>query len=194
VQQLVSKAERVGGQPGLVGLYWGARQEPIEPCARRVYESLRALKVLGYERYFLRGRSRRDAMKRELNLTPEAVLATLAKGVNHTDVPRRPIPELGWSLGLWSGGPDDECYGIDFRCGASSDYAGNSVVMSLPLAGPLRIGAAPERALKAYDALVQTWNPDQAVLCEGPIRWDEDHRLVAECPPLAQHRAGGTAQ
>src|SRR5580698_5416708 len=86
------------------------------------YDSLRALKALGYERYFHRGRSRRDALKRELNVTPESVLAKLAKGVNHTDIPRRPIPQLGWSMGLWSGGPDDECYSIDFHCGAYSDH------------------------------------------------------------------------
>lgn len=93
-------------------------------------------------------------------MTPETVLATLAKGVNHTDMPRRPIPELGWSMGLWSGGPDDECYSIDFHCGAYSDYVGNRVVMDLPSAGPLCIDASPERALKAYETLVEIWSPD----------------------------------
>jgi hypothetical protein len=184
----------VAGQTGLLGLYWGARQEPIEPCARRAYDSLGALKALGYERYFLPGRSRRDALKRELSVTPEAVLATLAKGVNRADIPpRRPIPELGWSMRLWSGGPDDECYSVSFHCGAYSDHVGNSVVMKRPHAGPLRIDASPERALKAYEALVDIWSPDQAVLCEGSIHWNEHHRLVPECPPLAQHPAGETA-
>ena len=182
------------GRTGLLGLYWGARQEPIELCAGRVYESLCALKALGYERYFDLGRSRRDALKRELNVTPETVLATLAKGVHYGDIrPRRPMPDLGWNMRLWSGGPNDECYGISFSCGAYSDYVGNNVVMTLPYAGPLRIDASPERALKAYEALLEIWSPDQAVLCEGSIRWDDHHRLVPECPPLAQHPTAETA-
>jgi hypothetical protein len=183
----------VAGQTGLLGLYWGVRREPIELCARRAYDSLRALRALGYERYFLRGRSRRGALEHELNVTLETVLATLAKGANHTDMPRRPIPELGWRMGLWSGGPDEECYSVDFHCGAYSDHVRNSVVMDLPHAGPLRIDASLERALKAYEALVEIWIPDQAVLCEGSIRWDGHHRLVPECPPLAQHPPGEAA-
>ena len=126
-------------------------------------------------------------------MTPETVLATFAKSANHTDIPRRPIPELGWGMGLWSGGTDDECYSVDFHCGAYSTHVGNSVVMNLPSAGRLRIGVAPDRALKAYEALVEIWDPDQAVLCEGSIGWDEHRRLVPQCPPLARYPTGVTA-
>jgi hypothetical protein len=56
---------------------------------------------------------------------------------------------------------------------------------------PLRIDASAERALKAYEALVEIWSPDQAVLCEGSIRWDEHHHLVPECTPLARLPALG---
>jgi hypothetical protein len=113
------------------------------------------------------------------------VLRQLAKGMNYTDPPLpRPMPELGWHMGFWSGGADDECYVIDFNCGA--DSTGNSVVLKLPPSGPFSIAASAERALKAYEALVGIWSPEQAVACEGDFHWDEQRRLVPGRPPLAQ--------
>jgi hypothetical protein len=174
-----------------VALFWGPRPEAIEICALRAYDSLRALQALGYEHYFFRGASREEALKREFNVTTETVLRQLAKGMNYTDPPvPRPMPELGWHMGFWSGGPDAECYVIDFNCGSYS--TGNSVVLKLPPSGPFSIAVAPERALKAYEALVGVWSPDQAVVCEGDTHWDEERRLVTAGPPLAQYPARAT--
>lgn len=57
--------------------------------------------------------------------------------------------------------------------------------MNLPPEGPHSIVVSPERALKAYAALLGLWTPEQAVLCEGSIRWDDRGRLVPERTPLA---------
>lgn len=176
---------------GILGLYWGARREPLEQCAGNAYESLRGLEDLGYDRYFLRGPSRRAALRREVELAPESLLAILAKGVSYTDVPRKPIPELGWHMGFWSGGSDDESYSIDFHVGSYSHHVGNNVTLNLPHAGCFSLAAAPERALQAYELLVGLWKPEQAVLCEGSIRWDEQHHLIPERPPLAQRVLSG---
>ena len=173
-------------ETGLLGLYWPARPAPLEACARRVYETFRTLQSLGYVPYYFKGRSRRAALKRPFEVTEENVLATLAKGVNHTDVPRRTIPDLGWSLSLWSGGSDGEAYSLAITCGGYSAYVGNNVTLSLPPAGPFSLGVSPQPALKAYEALVGIWQPEQAVLCEGPISW-ADGRLVPAREPLARY-------
>lgn len=173
-------------ESGLLGLYWRARQDGLEDSGRRAYETLRQLQQLGYEHYYLLGRSRRDALKRKFEVTEENVLARLSKGVNHTDIPRRPIPELGWSMSLWSGDTDSESYSISMRCGGYSEHVGNSVVLNLPPSGRFSISAAPDRAMQAYEALLGIWQPEQAVLCEGAIDW-QGGRIVPAREPLAQY-------
>jgi hypothetical protein len=167
-------------------MYWRARQERLEICGRRAFETLRALQTLGYMSYYLQGRRRRDARRRQLEMTEENVLAVLAKGVNRADVGRTPIPELGWSMSLWSGDSDDDSYRISITCGGYSQHVGNSVVLNLPASGPFSLSASPDRALQAYETLLEIWKPEQAVLCEGPIEW-QGGRLVSIREPLAQH-------
>jgi hypothetical protein len=98
-------------ETGLVAVYWGPRKQPLDVCARGVHESLQALRAAGYERYFQLGRSRRDALKRPFEPTPDAVRALLARGIHRGDIPRTPIPELGWTLGLWSGVCESSAFG-----------------------------------------------------------------------------------
>jgi hypothetical protein len=174
-------------EPALLGLYWGARQRPIEDCADRAHESLRALHALGYERYFRLGKSRKDARKQPFVVTPDAVRAALGKGANYADIPRRAIPELGWRMSLWSGDPTDECYSVSFQVGAYSPYVGNNVLVELPPAGPFRLDASPERARAAFDALVRIWSPEEGVLCaKSAFGRDEQGKIVLARPPLAQ--------
>lgn len=171
------------GQPGLLGLYWGAREEPFDSCVERLYESLRCLQALGYEQYYERGRSRRDALKRPFEVTPSAVRKKLARGRSHTDVPRRPMLDLGWKFSLWSGGADLESYSLSIGCGAYSEYVGNRFVLKLPPCGAHSIRNSPGRASAAFDQLVTIWKPDKGVLCEGSIEWDGGLIVTAQ-PPL----------
>lgn len=173
-------------ESGLLGLYWPARQDRLEDCGRWAYETLHLLQTLGYKHYYFLGRSRRDALKRQLEVTEKDVLATLMKGVNREEGTRTPIPELGWSMWLWSGDANDESYAISITCGVYSEVVGNSVVLKLPPSGPFSISASPDRALQAYEELLRIWNPEQAVLCEGSIDWHEG-RLRPIREPLAQH-------
>jgi hypothetical protein len=171
-------------EPGLLGLYWPARQQSLEECSARVLDSLCALQSHGYQRFFRLGRSRRDGLKREFLVNADTVTALLAKGVNQTDIPRRPIPELGWSLSLWSGDSDDESYALRLHCGSYSHVVGNSFVMQLPCSGPHSLPISSDRALAAYTALVDIWQPEQAILCTGLISW-EDGVLAPEGESIA---------
>jgi hypothetical protein len=176
---------RLSAEPGLLGLYWPAREQPFEECVTLSLETFRALQANGYKRFFHLGYGRRKALEDEFAVSVESVSALLAKGVNRTDLlPREPIPELGWRLGVWSGDADDESYSVAIHCGCYSLRVGNSVLLKLPSKGPHSLAASPDGALSVYQALVDLWHPSKAVLCAGRISWDGG-RIVPENPPLA---------
>jgi hypothetical protein len=168
-------------KPGLLGLYWGARAESLDACAEHVYESMKCLEALGYNRFYSLGRSRRAALKRPFETTASEVRKKLARGRKYTDIPRAPMVDLGWSLSLWSGDVDSEAYGLSVSCGAYSEYVSNSFVLKLPVCGIHSITSSADRACVAFDELVGIWKPEQGVLCQGSIDW-KDNRIVAEQP------------
>lgn len=173
---------------GHLGLYWGPRQTPFEECSQKVLASLLALRARGYQRYLSRGRRRAEASTHEIAVDAESVGVLLAEGVSRTAACPESIPELGWALSLWSGDPDDQAYSVAFECGGAAAWVRNSVVLTLPERGPFSIAADPERPLQAYAALVEIWQPDQAVLCHGFVEW-ESGRLKAPVDALASlHR------
>jgi hypothetical protein len=172
---------------GLLAIYWKERRQSFEECTGAVFESLQSLQALGYEHYFQLGKSRKKALEQPFRVTPEDVRALLAKGVNHTDHPRKPIPELGWRLSLWSGGADDESYGISFHVGSYGPYVGNNVVFNLPRSGRFALGASTDPARKAFHALVRIWSPEEGVLCErSTFGRDKAGRITLSRAPLAR--------
>jgi hypothetical protein len=176
---------------GLLGLYWPARQQALSECSSLALESFRALQAHGYDTFYHLGISRSEALKRSFGVSAASVTSLLEKGVNRTDIPpRRPIPELGWMLSLWSGDLDDESYGISLLCGSYSAYISNSFVLNLPVAGRHSLSVSSERALAVYSALIRIWHPEQAVLCEGSISWDREGKLVPDEEPLALLQRG----
>jgi hypothetical protein len=56
--------------------------------------------------------------------------------------------------------------------------------LNLPPLGRYSLAENAAAALGIFNALLGTWNPEQAVLCEGGIDWD-DGRLAPEREPLA---------
>jgi len=174
---------------GLLGLYWKERKAGLQQCAAAVHDSLSCMVGHGYGQFFETGKSRRDARTRRFDVSSTSVEELLAKGVNRTDIGRQPIPELGWSMSLWSGDADDEAYSVSFHCGGFSRHVGNNVVIRLPASGRHSLAEAPDRAIAIYRDLVRIWNPEQAVLCEGNISWDRG-LLVPGSQPLAQRKLG----
>jgi len=174
---------------GLLGLYWRGRKAELEQCAAAVHDSLRCMVHHGYEQFFETGKSRRVALKRPVDISLSSVEELLAQGVNRADAGGNPIPELGWSMSLWSGDADDEAYSVGFHCGCYSKRVGNSVVIRLPAAGRHSLAEASDRAVAVYHDLVRIWNPAQAVLCDGRISWKRG-LLVPGSKPLAQRKLG----
>ena len=171
----------------LLGLYWRERRAGLEECAEAVHKSLLCMAGHGYETFFQAGKSRRTALERPFDVSPSSVENLLASGVNRTDVAKAPIPELGWSMSLWSGDADSEAYKVMFHCGACSKRVGNNVVINLPKVGRHGLAEGGNRAIKLYGDLLKIWNPAQAVLCDGSISWERGS-LIPGSEPLAQRK------
>ncbi len=174
---------------GLLGLYWGARQHPLDECADLCLRTLLAMRDAGFDGFYLLGRRRKDALRRAVELSPEGIRRQLARGVNRRDDNRQVIQELGYSLGLWSGRPDDESFGLTIHCGSYSKWVGNNVTLNLPPAGPHSLVQARAQAERLFEALVSVWHPEQAILCHADdLRW-EDGRIPAEVAAFKRYRS-----
>jgi hypothetical protein len=170
--------------PGLLGLYWDARQQSLDECADRCFRTLQAMRDADFDGFFQRGRSRKDALGRAFEVTPAAVRLLLGHGVNRRDDNREPIPELGWSLGLWSGRPDGEAFNLNIHCGSFSKWVGNNVALTLPPDGPHSLKQGRAQAEQLFEQLVAVWQPEQAILCHtDELRW-ENGRIPADVVAL----------
>src|SRR5262245_32347426 len=138
---------------GLMGLYWGARQQSLDECADLCLSTILSMRDCGFDGFFQLGRSRKDALRRAVDVSPESIRSLLSRGVNRRDDNRQVISELGYNLGLWSGRPDDEAFGLTIHCGSYSQWVGNNVVLNLPAAGPHSLEHARAQAERLFEAL-----------------------------------------
>jgi hypothetical protein len=157
------------------GVYWGARQEPVEVCARRAQACFQAMALcdpfLG--RWFRPARSRKQ---RPVLFEPD--LPTLQEMLAQRRVlndDKRVIEDLGFRLsvnnGMQPGKPEESHLGLSVRCGVHAEEVGNACVLSLPSSGPMR-----ERALSlpvltgVMRAMVLAWEPGWGVATSSTHR------------------------
>jgi hypothetical protein len=143
-----------------LGLYWGARLVTLEEATSLVVKAFEQLDQAGYRNYFRKGKSRKAALREPVNPNLETVKDLLLKGRNKTDVGGQVIPELGFSLALWSGGPDTESYSVTVHLGCYSKWVGNSFLLNLPAVGPLSRAQNEERLLVLKSHLQELFSPD----------------------------------
>jgi len=159
---------------GLLGLYWNAREQSLDDCADKCLQTLLAMHEGGFGGFYQRGRSRKDALRRAIDISPEGIRKLLMRGVNRRDDNHEIIADLGFSMGLWSGRPDDEAFGLSIYCGCYSKWVGNNVTIDLPPEGPHSLDNSRGKAEILFDALVALWKPEQAILCNAEdLRWDD---------------------
>jgi hypothetical protein len=129
---------------------------------------LRNLDPTTYGRWFRLGSSRRDALKRPMPVTLDAVSGLLHQ--NRNDVSRQPVVDLGWSMSVWNGAPDDEAVNFSCHFAVTSRYVRNSVVFGARVPDHTRIDVARD----ALHAVRDLWSPD-----EGNV-WDYERHVLAE--------------
>jgi hypothetical protein len=148
-----------------LGAYWGDRKESVEECANRVVECLSAIPKCdeAFSRWYLTGRSRKEALEGEFLVTREAVKQQLLKGRNRRDVGGEVIENLGFSLNLWNGGKDSQDVRFSIQCGtyAANPNLCNSCLLNLPSEGlPRERVLRVDALLCLMGAVVAGFDPD----------------------------------
>ncbi|HKQ39194.1 MAG TPA: Imm52 family immunity protein [Verrucomicrobiae bacterium] len=158
---------------GLIGLYWSAREESLDRCAQRSFQALSCLREHGFSSLYRLGRTRKEASRSPFELSLPAIRQLLKQGVNRAETgDRKPIPELGFSFSLWSGGDDDYSYGISSYCGSYSPYVGNNFLVRLPALGSHSLPSLLPVIPALFRQLLEIWKPDRAIVCDCDMRWD----------------------
>jgi hypothetical protein len=143
------------------GAYWGPRQETPEACARRAEAFLASIANIdpAFSQWFEGGRSRKDALKRLIEPSGEALEERVRRGRD------RQFESLGYSVWAWNGAPDDyDACGFNFYCGGYSEGQSNCCVVDLPSRGP-----NAERILSVpiltglVRSMVLAWEPESAL-------------------------------
>jgi hypothetical protein len=137
-----------------VGAYWSARTETHEEAAARVADFLRQLSTYKpFSAWFPKAKAKAEANV-SVAPTKEGVAAHLRGGRRDTG---EPMPEVGFSLGLWNGAHAS----LRVTIAASSPHVLNAAVISF---GP-EAGEMDRAELEgALNAAIRAFEPDHAVV------------------------------
>ena len=181
------------------GAYWGKRMESTSECVSRMHQFLTDLHTIDalFQSWFMRGRSRRDALRLPVSLRQED-LTLLFQGGRHNEIADLSKQELlGYTVGLWNG--QSNSVGLSVSCGAATNalVVPNALVLDLP--------PRTESTMHIYDrdimnrvmiAIANAWNPDWAVCTTTELRdiqWDSRGVLsFGWLTFIARHNMSGT--
>lgn len=164
----------------ILGAYWGARQEPLEICAEKLFNFITVIQDYHevFAHWYRRGRSRADALGSEIDVESlQELLAMLEAGQNRRDTDKGIIENLGFGLGMWNGAEPDMAASLDVRCGLFSKVAGltNSLVLNFPKElGRLRDCEATGKLLAVAATF---WDPDWAGIFSNEAMKSRDWEL-----------------
>jgi hypothetical protein len=155
----------------LVRAFWGPRPQSEADGVAHIVQLMTGLSEIdgdAFGRWFRLGRSRGEAIKREV-LRSEASIAR-ALGRNRRDSDHSVIEELGYSFSAWNGGSDKDGLSLNVLFACTSERVQNSVVMGLPVAyeGNLSRGAA------VLDLVSRLWQPEDAHV------WGSDREVLLQ--------------
>jgi len=162
-----------------IGAYWGPREEPVFDCAHRLSSMLNALGAVDplLASWFHTGASRKAALARSVDPSPEVLQELLLKGVaRRDDAGRSVMTELGFSASIWNGQKIQ--VGVNVRCGSSAAVPGlasNSVVVQLPEAqGEAMALYRRDTALALLRAVIMAWRPSWSTWTSHRLRKAQD--------------------
>jgi len=155
---------------------WGARRERVEECARHL---LNYLMCLGQwdescRTWYEKANSLEEALQHKVMLNLASLERLLLSGRQYTDVERRPIEELGYSVSIWNGRDTEEGdqggIGMRLRCGCYSRLVPNVCEVKLPYQGPVAARMLQvSRLRELLKCVVRAWNPACVCAAEGGL-------------------------
>lgn len=162
---------------------WQARPESPRSCAQRLAHMLAGLAAAhpAFDRWNKLANSRAAADRSAWRMPPDTdeLTAVFEGGRQYKDMPRKPWPELGYSVGAWNG-MDPPCgASLSIRPGRYSDSRAfpNSVDLELNPTSPRNADLVCAGVLKpALLSIIAAWEPDYGVV----ICWDYWQRLFGD--------------
>lgn len=171
---------------GLLGLYWNARQQSIDDCTGLCLRTLILMRETGFDGFYQPGRSRKAALRKLIDVSPAGVRKVLEGNRNRRDDNHEVIEELGFSFYAWSPRGNEEAFGLSIHCGCYSKWVGNNVTITLPGEGPDSLTELAQRGTRLFDALIGLWKPEQGILTDSDIRW-EDGKIPSDIPSYKRY-------
>jgi Immunity protein 52 len=146
-------------------VYWGVRKESAHQCAQRMSALLDCLahRDPRLQRWLETGRSRKEALSREIEPKVEVLQDLLLRGRNRSDIGQQVMEELGFRASLWttsSSGTEDASLMI--KCGCYASRPGvNSCVLNLPRQWSNSADLQSDQLLRmVMECMVSAWAPD----------------------------------
>jgi hypothetical protein len=172
----------------LIALYWGPRASSQNESAALLLQSFEALSIVGMSTFYRKGTTARKAKAQPFIPSLVSVTALLSRGSNRRDIGNKPIPELGQSFGLWSGGPEGEAYEFSGLLGSTSSIAKNNLLVCLPRDGRHALVSAEGQIEALFQALLSIARPEEAIVCEPTaLKW-HGSRLATDIPCLLRYQ------
>jgi hypothetical protein len=155
-----------------VGAYWSRRAETRRQAARRIAAFLENIRGLHDElaSWFLQVETDEEA-RDKLGTTAGDISRRLR--VNRTDFGKRPIKDLGFSLGAWNG----RNASVSFHVGSYATSVGNSAVLDVDMTDSNMTAEGLWRTL--LEGAVRAFEPAYAVVVsEQALRRSETAQLI----------------
>jgi hypothetical protein len=149
-----------------VGAYWLARDETVDACARRAETFFQGLSACdsSLTHWFKKGRTLEEALQHRIELHRDAFLGVFGPEEKRS-------PEMGVSLGLWTGESSGGGSSLSLSCGSASVWGSNYCVFD-----PAPQGSASARLLQAsvlkqvLHAMAVAWEPEWGVATSNLLR------------------------
>jgi hypothetical protein len=155
------------------GAYWGVRPESSEECAEHALLFFERLKQIdpAWVQWYRAGKAPRGVPGVLVNVEDKQELEELfQRGRNRTDVGRKIIEDLGFSIVVWTPERKNSTM-VRIHCGVYTPFSGNSCRMEMPAEG-----TTTERLLnvavmrQVVTSMVMAWEPDWGIATSHDLR------------------------
>jgi hypothetical protein len=118
----------------LVRTRWGKRPESLNECRARLKDCFSRLANVGEPLAVWYEKLNKPTPERAVRWHDDSELERLLrKGILYLDLPREPIPDLGFSVGLWNGNHRRDGAELSICCGQYGPTANNIAMVKLRL-------------------------------------------------------------
>lgn len=157
-----------------IGIYWGAREETVDECAQKVFETFAYLRNVdnSFNQWFQTEKPRKGQVVAPLNISMEGIKDLLLSGRNFNDIGEL-LEDLGYLLYLKSFIDFSKSHVLSFSCGQFNERITNSVVLELSKEKEFSYLHQTSTLLRIFRKLGKIWSPDR-----GVVKCDDKDILV----------------